>query len=92
MFASILVLLVLPITDRSIIRGNTFKMLSKFFFFLFIMNFVLLGNLGQCHVEVPFVVMGQLATLLYFAYFLIIVPIISTIENVLFYVGRVNNK
>lgn len=92
MFSAILVLLVLPYTDRSVVRGNTFKVLSKFFFFLFVCNFVLLGKIGECHVEVPYVLMGQIATFLYFAYFLIIVPVISTIENVLFYIGRVNNS
>nr|YP_009454581.1 Cobp [Kazachstania sinensis]AUG33509.1 Cobp [Kazachstania sinensis] len=92
MFGAILVLLVLPLTDRSIVRGNTFKVLSKFFFFLFIFNFILLGMLGQCHVEVPYIQMGQIATFIYFAYFLIIVPFISTIENVLFYIGNPNNK
>lgn len=89
-FSAILVLLLLPLTDRSIVRGNTFKLLSKFFFFLFICNFLLLGQIGQCHVEVPYVVVGQIATFLYFAYFLIIVPIISIIENILFFIG--NNR
>ena len=84
-FGLILVLLILPITDRSIIRGNTFKLLSKFFFFLFILNFILLGKLGECHVEVPFILIGQICTFIYFAYFLILVPIISIIENILFY-------
>lgn len=83
MFAAILVLLVLPFTDRSVVRGNTFKVFSKFFFFIFVFNFVLLGQIGACHVEVPYVLMGQIATFIYFAYFLIIVPVISTIENVL---------
>lgn len=90
MFGAILVLLVLPFTDRSVVRGNTFKVLSKFFFFLFVFNFVLLGQIGECHVEVPYVQMGQLATFFYFAYFLIIVPVISITENLLFYIGRVN--
>lgn len=87
MFAAILVLLVLPYTDRSVIRGNTFKALSKFFFWVFVFNFVLLGLIGQVHVEVPFVEVGQIATFIYFAYFVIIVPVISTIENVLFYIN-----
>lgn len=88
MFGAILVLLVLPLTDKSVIRGNTFKIISKLFFFLFVFNFILLGVLGSCHVEVPFVQMGQIATFLYFAYFLIFIPIISYIENILFYIGN----
>ena len=88
MFGALLILLILPITDRSVIRGNTFKVLSKLSFFLFIFNFILLGNLGQLHVEVPFIELGQYATAYYFAYYLILVPVISSIENILFYIGN----
>lgn len=90
MFGAISILLILPFTDLSIIRGMTFKSLSKFSIFIFIFNFILLGNLGQLHVEVPFILLGQLATIYYFSYFLIIVPLVSFIENILFYIG--NNK
>lgn len=90
MFGAILVLLVLPVLDRSIIRGNSFKVLSKFFFFIFICNFIMLGLLGGVHIEPPFVQMGQICTILYFVYFLVIVPVISIIENVLFYIGNLN--
>ena len=85
MFAAILVLLVLPITDRSVVRGNTFKVLSKFFFFLFIFNFLLLGQIGQLHIEPPFVLMGQIATFLYFAYFIIIVPYLYYWKRIILY-------
>lgn len=87
MFGAILILLILPVVDRSVIRGNSFKILSKIFFYLFIFNFILLGNIGQLHVEVPYIELGQWATLFYFSYFLIIVPMISMIENLLFYLG-----
>lgn len=87
MFASLLILLILPITDRSVIRGNTFKVISKFFFYLFVFNLLLLGNLGQLHVEVPFIALGQYATVFYFSYYIILIPFISTIENILFYIG-----
>ena len=87
MFGAILILLVLPITDRSVVRGNSFKILSKLFFYLFVFNFFLLGNLGQLHVEVPFIELGQYATAFYFSYYIVIVPVISTIENILFYLG-----
>jgi len=92
MFAAILILLILPITDRSVVRGNSFKILSKFFFYLFVFNFFLLGNLGQLHVEVPFIELGQYATAFYFSYYIIIVPVISSIENILFYIGPLSNN
>jgi len=88
MFAALLILLILPITDRSVIRGNTFKILSKLSFYLFLLNFFLLINIGQLHVEVPFIELGQFATVYYFSYFLILVPVISSIENILFYIGN----
>ncbi|CAK9686889.1 unnamed protein product (mitochondrion) [Candida parapsilosis] len=87
MFGAILILLTLPYTDRSFIRGNSFKVLSKFMFFLFLFNFILLGNLGQLHVEVPYIELGQYATAFYFAYYLLIVPAISSAENILYYIG-----
>lgn len=92
MLAALLILLLLPYTDLSIIRGNTFKLLSKFSFYLFIFNFIILGNIGQLHVEVPFVLLGQLATIYYYSYFIIIIPIISLLEIILFYIGNNNNN
>nr|QMJ95639.1 cytochrome b [Metschnikowia sp. 04-218.3] len=88
MFSAMLMLLMLPMTDRSVIRGNTFKVLSKLSFYLFVFNFLLLGNLGQLHVEVPFILTGQFATAYYFSYFIILVPVISMMENILFYIGN----
>nr|YP_009919784.1 cytochrome b [Metschnikowia dekortorum]QMQ98437.1 cytochrome b [Metschnikowia dekortorum]QMQ98583.1 cytochrome b [Metschnikowia dekortorum]QNS23134.1 cytochrome b [Metschnikowia similis] len=88
MFSAMLMLLMLPMTDRSVMRGNTFKVLSKFSFYLFVFNFLLLGNLGQLHVEVPFIVTGQLATIYYFTYFVMLVPVMSSMENMLFYMGN----
>lgn len=40
-------------------------------------------KLGACHVETSFIELGQLSTVLYFAHFAIIVPIVSLIENTL---------
>jgi len=40
-------------------------------------------KLGACHVEAPFIELGQLSTALYFGHFLMIVPAISLIENTL---------
>jgi len=38
-------------------------------------------KLGACHVESPFIELGQLSTVLYFSYFIVIVPVISLLEN-----------
>lgn len=88
MFGALIILLLLPILDRSLYRGLAFKPLSKFFFWLFIFNFILLGNIGHLHVEIPFINLGIYSTIAYFSYFLIIIPLISSLENILFYLGR----
>jgi len=48
-----------------------------------VVNFLILMKLGACHVETPFIELGQLSTLLYFGYFVVIVSVISLIENTL---------
>lgn len=81
MFAAILCLLTLPFTDLSKLRGIQFRPISKIFFFGFVANFLILMQLGAKHVESPFIEFGQISTALYFAYFFIIVPVVSLIEN-----------
>ena len=81
MFSAILALLSMPFTDLSRLRGIQFKPLSKIAFFIFAANFLILMQLGAKHVESPFIELGQISTALYFAYFLIIVPITTLVEN-----------
>jgi ubiquinol-cytochrome c reductase cytochrome b subunit len=81
MFGAILILLIMPFTDRSKLRGIQFRPLSKIAFYFFIANFLILMQLGAKHVESPFIELGQISTLLYFSHFLIIVPVISIFEN-----------
>jgi len=81
MFSAILILLIMPITDLSKLRGVQFRPFSKINFYIFVANFLVLMQLGAKHVESPFIEFGQISTILYFSHFLIIVPLISFIEN-----------
>lgn len=81
MFAAILILLVMPFTDLGRTRGLQFRPLSKIAFFIFVANFLVLMQIGAKHVETPFIEFGQLSTVLYFAHFFVIVPLISVLEN-----------
>ncbi|WP_138380290.1 cytochrome b [Luteithermobacter gelatinilyticus] len=91
MFASILILFALPWLDGSKVRSATFRPLTKFFFWLFVINGLFLGFLGAkspdevlLHVgsvEVTVLTFAQFATAFYFAYFLILLPIISRTET-----------
>ena len=81
MFAAILALMAMPLTDLSKLRGVQFRPLSKIAFFIFVANFLVLMQIGAKHVETPFIEVGQISTVLYFAHFFIIVPVVSIIEN-----------
>jgi len=83
MFSAILILLSMPFTDLSRSRGIQFRPLSKIAFYIFIANFLVLVVLGAKHVESPFIEFGQISSVLYFAHFLIIVPLVSLLENTL---------
>jgi ubiquinol-cytochrome c reductase cytochrome b subunit len=83
MFGSLLILLILPLTDLSRIRGNQFRPAMKLAFWFFVVDFFILMWIGSQHPETPYVEIGQLATAFYFAWFLIIVPIIGISENTL---------
>ena len=81
MFSAILVLLIMPFADLGKMRGLQFRPLSKIAFFVFLANFLILMQLGAKHVESPFIEFGQISTVLYFAHFFVIVPLISLLEN-----------
>ena len=71
MFSAILALLAMPFTDLSKLRGIQFRPLTKIAFFVFVANFLILMQLGAKHVESPYIELGQVCTVLYFAHFLI---------------------
>ena len=83
MFASLLILLAMPLLDTSRIRGSQFRPLMKFFFWVFVANFFILMWIGSQHPNSPFVEVGQVATALYFSWFLFILPVIGIVENTL---------
>jgi ubiquinol-cytochrome c reductase cytochrome b subunit len=83
MFSAILIILMLPITDLGRSRGLQFRPISKIVFWIFVVNFFILMQLGAKHVESPFIEFGQISTILYFSHFIIIVPLISLLENTL---------
>ena len=81
LFASILVLLLLPLINTSEIRSSLYRPIYQFFFWFLIADFILLGYIGQQTPESPFIEIGQIASIYYFAYFLLIVPILGIIEK-----------
>ena len=83
MGAAILILLAIPFINTSYVRNTTYRPIFKFFFWLFIADYIILTWIGQMPVRNAFIFVGQVATVYYFAFFTIIIPVIGKIETAL---------
>ena len=92
MFGALVIIILLAATDLGKFKGMAFRPLSKAAFWIFVVNFLILMKLGACHVESPFVELGQICTVLYFAYFIVIVPSVSLLENTLIDLSFINKN
>ncbi|MGQ3028963.1 MAG: cytochrome b, partial [Ferrovibrionaceae bacterium] len=81
MFAAILILFVLPWLDTSRVRSAKFRPVYKQFFWIFLANCLLLGVVGAKPPEGIWVLIGRLATVYYFAHFLVICPLVGWFER-----------
>ena len=81
MFAAVLILLFVPWLDRSPVRSARFRPIYKQVFWLFVADCILLGVVGGHPPEGLWVPIGQAATAFYFAFFLVIMPLLSLIER-----------
>lgn len=83
MGAAILILLLIPFTNTSYVRNTTYRPIFKVFFWLFVADYIVLTWIGQMPVRNAYIFVGQVATVYYFVFFLILLPIIGKIETVL---------
>jgi ubiquinol-cytochrome c reductase cytochrome b subunit len=81
MFAALLVLFLLPYLNTSEIRSSSFRPLHRQFFWLLVLDYFVLGWIGGCAPETPYLEIGQIATFFYFFYFLFIVPFLGVLEK-----------
>ena len=81
MFGSIILLFFLTWIDRSPVRSTNYRPLYRPFFWILMLDIVVLGYCGGSHAEEPYIMISQIATMYYFAHFLIILPIVSAIER-----------
>nr|UAA82766.1 cytochrome b [Seira dowlingi] len=69
--ASIMILLILPFTQKTKIRGNQFYPVTQVSFWIMVNTIILLTWIGARAAEDPYIFVGQSLTVLYFLYFII---------------------
>jgi ubiquinol-cytochrome c reductase cytochrome b subunit len=73
MFGSLLILIPLGLFHTLNLRSNRYKPLLQFFFWVFVFNFFFLLILGAKPIAEPYTLLGQISTLIYFSYFIILI-------------------
>jgi ubiquinol-cytochrome c reductase cytochrome b subunit len=79
--ASIIVLFFVPWLDRSRTRSGRYRPLFRVFFWIFVLDFLMLMYLGSKLPEGIYVTLAKIGVLYYFVYFLIILPLLSRYET-----------
>jgi ubiquinol-cytochrome c reductase cytochrome b/c1 subunit len=79
--ASIVILAFLPWLDTSPVRSARYRPLFRQFFWVFVIVCIGLGYLGSKQPEGWYVIFARLFTIYYFAYFLVILPVLGLVEK-----------
>jgi len=75
MFSALLILIPLSLVQTLNIRSNRYRPLLRGLFWIFVFNFLFLVWLGQKSIALPYTLLGQIATFIYFSYFIILMLI-----------------
>jgi quinol-cytochrome oxidoreductase complex cytochrome b subunit len=69
----------------STVRSTAFRPVFKIFFWLFLIDCFILGWIGGKPIEYPYYTIGVVATVFYFAYLMVVIPLIHQLDKWMFY-------
>nr|UJG45550.1 cytochrome b [Agabus paludosus] len=81
---SILILMILPFSNNNKFQSLKFYPINQFLFWSFFIIVILLTWIGMRAVENPYIITGQILTILYFLYFIINPLIYKMWDNILY--------
>ncbi len=81
MFGSLLVMALAPWLDTSSVRSGRYRPMLKWWFALFVINFIVLTWAGARPAEGIYAIISLIGSAYWFAYFLIILPLLGLLEK-----------
>ena len=90
MGGSLIILFIIPFINTSEVRSTKFRPIFKIFYWLLVADFVVLGWVGQKPVSDIYILIGQVATVYYFLFFMVLIPVVGLVESKLVHYKATN--
>lgn len=78
---SLIILFLLPLQSSYTVKSYTIRKFSKIFFWLFVGSYITLVFCGALPITIEIVTLSTIASIYYFSYFLIIIPLIHLYDS-----------
>ena len=81
MFSAIFILFVLPWLDTSKVRSAVFRPIYRQFFWILVIDVLMLGYVGAMPAEGIYLVLARVGTIYYFLHFIVVMPVVGYLEK-----------
>ena len=83
MFGAIFILFVLPWLDTSKVRSAVFRPIYRQFYWILVLDVLMLGYMGAMPAEGIYLVLTRVGTIYYFLHFIVVLPVVGLLEKTL---------